>query len=309
MSHSLVRRPTAIIGAGAVGQALACALASHNVPLTSIISRTEPKAEALARKVGVQHYSATCADVPTATERMLICVPDDEIAAVARAFVPFVKEQPSCIVAHTSGAHPAQVMQPLKEVGAQLLSMHPLQTFTPQTSPQALHGIQITLEGDTKACAYGEALAQHLGARPVRITTEAKPLYHLTAVLASNGLVALLAVAQHIWQEAGLDPSTVFEALQPLVDTTWANVQEQGTAALTGPAARGDTATIETHLHALSHTEQAALHFDVYKALTTVMVRLQQDEVDISRRSATPIETMLQAHDWRQEEQKDAQET
>ena len=305
MSSSLTHCPTAIIGAGAVGQALAHALARQGIPVVAIISRTASRAEGLAHAVNARQFGSDSAALPPSVERVLICVPDDAIATVACVLVPWIKEcGHDIIVAHTSGAHAAQVMHPVQEAGAQILSMHPLQTFTRSTSPTAFEGIQLTLEGDSKACAYGEALARCIGARPARIATEAKPLYHLTAVLASNGLVALLAVARHIWQEAGLDPDTVFRALQPLVETTWQNVQDHGTEALTGPAARGDAATIKTHLEALSQTEQSQLHFDVYKALTTVMVRLQQDLATSS--DATPqIETMLQTYALKRCEQKE----
>ena len=75
--------------------------------------------------------------------------------------------------------------------------------------------------------------------------------YHAAAVIASNHLVALLGQAERVaaWPAC---PSTAY---LDLVRATVDNVAELGpAAALTGPAARGDDATIERHLDALPET-------------------------------------------------------
>ena len=297
-----VCEPTAIVGAGAVGQAFACALASHNVPLTAIVSRTQADAEVLADRAQASRASTDVADLPAHTTRVVFCVPDGQLSDVAHTVAETPHRTASWIAIHVSGAHPANVLAPLRECGAALLSAHPLQTFTAATPPSAFEGIRMTIEGDAKALPYGEALAQQLGAAPQRLATNAKPLYHLSAVLASNGLVALLVLAQRIWAAADLDPNDAFAALAPLVDTTWANVQRDGAAALTGPAARGDNATIATHLRALQQTDAQDANDTLaeggpaealYALLTETMLRIQRDQKALSESDIERVRAAL----------------
>lgn len=303
---TLVRKPTAIVGAGAVGTAFARALAAHHVPLTTIVSRTPADAETLADRVQAPRASTNVADIPARTTRVLFCVPDDVLSGIAHELSQTPHRTDPWVALHPSGAHPAQVLAPLRTCGATLLSAHPLQTVPPGTPPSAFQGIRMTIEGDAEALAYGEAFARLLGATPQRLASNAKPLYHLTAVLASNGLVALLAMAQHAWQAAGLDPDDAFAALAPLIETTWANVQRNGSRALTGPAARGDDATIATHLRALrdacaSESSSSLLHESsaetLYTALTETMLRIQQSHGHLSDEDADRVRARLRFPD------------
>lgn len=297
-----VCEPTAIVGAGAVGQAFACALADRNAPLTAIVSRTQADAEALAGRVQASQASSDIADLPPYTTRVVFCVPDSQLADVAHTLAEAPHRTAPWIAVHVSGAHPAHVLAPLRECGAALLSAHPLQTFTPDTPPSAFEGIRMTIEGDAEALSYGEALAQQLGAAPQRLATTAKPLYHLSAVLASNGLVALLVLAQRIWAAADLNPDDAFAALAPLVDTTWANVRHEGAAALTGPAARGDDTTIAAHLRALRQTDAHDVNDllaeggpaeTLYAILTEIMLHIQRDQEALSKADIERVQTAL----------------
>lgn len=297
--------PTAVVGAGAVGTALAVALARHDVPIAAVISRNQADAEALAERVQAARATTAFAHLPARTARVLFCVPDDALSRAAQDLADRPHRTAPWIAMHPSGAHPARVLAPLRACGAALLSAHPLQTIPPGTTPDAFAGVQMTLEGDPEALPYGHALAQLLGATPRRLASDAKPLYHLAAVLASNGLVALLATAQHVWEAAGLPAEEALQALAPLIDTTWRNVQREGAAALTGPAARGDDATIAAHLQALhqaaaSDTAPALLRNApadaLYAALTRAMLRIQQDRGLLSEADAARVRRRLPPH-------------
>ncbi|HEY8141459.1 MAG TPA: DUF2520 domain-containing protein, partial [Kofleriaceae bacterium] len=77
--------------------------------------------------------------------------------------------------------------------------------------------------------------------------------YHAAAAIASNYLVVLLAAASELLTEVGIAPEQASEALSALAEGTLANLRERGPdAALTGPIRRGDRATVERHLAALS---------------------------------------------------------
>jgi predicted short-subunit dehydrogenase-like oxidoreductase (DUF2520 family) len=266
--------PVAIVGAGAVGTALARGLVASGHRIEAVLSRTAASAQALADQVSAPVADSSWAALPTSVRLVWICVPDDAIASVASALAAVDHPWPTTIVAHTSGAKTAAALAPLGEQGAATMSFHPLQTFTDDTAPGAFEDIVVGLEGDDRAVAAGKTLARTLGARPVRLTPDEKARYHCAAALASNGLVALLAVVEEVLTASGTEPpSSAAKLVGPLIEQTWANL-EQGTqeGALTGPVARGDEDTVRAHLDALA--DETPHLVPLYGALSTEMVRV-----------------------------------
>jgi len=169
----------------------------------------------------------------------LLCVPDRAIAEVARRIPagPWV--------AHVSGATPLAALAP----HALRFSVHPLQTLTLGRGPEQLDGAWAAVTGETpEALARANALAATLGLRPFALADDRRALYHAGAAMASNFLVTLHRGAAQLLRDAGAPP----EALVPLMERTIANDFE-----LTGPIARGDTATVECHVAAIRREEPA----------------------------------------------------
>jgi predicted short-subunit dehydrogenase-like oxidoreductase (DUF2520 family) len=80
---------------------------------------------------------------------------------------------------------------------------------------------------------------------PFEIDDEGRAAYHAAASVASNFLVTLQAAAETIAGGAGLEREQARALLAPLVRQTVENIAELGPeAALTGPVARGDEATV-----------------------------------------------------------------
>jgi predicted short-subunit dehydrogenase-like oxidoreductase (DUF2520 family) len=164
---------------------------------------------------------------------VVICVPDDAIAAVA-AEIPV-----GPWVAHVSGATSLAALEPHRR----RLALHPLQTFTRARGPEQLDGAWGAITAGTdEARAVGYWLAETLGLRPFELEDEARPLYHAGAAIASNYLVTLHAVASDLFRAAGAPP----EALVPLMKRTIENGFK-----LTGPLERGDWETVEAHRRAI----------------------------------------------------------
>jgi len=164
---------------------------------------------------------------------VLLCVPDDSIAAVAAA----VAEGPW--VAHVSGATPLSALDPHRR----RFSMHPVQTFTRARGPEQLDGAWAAVTAESEeARSAGFWLAETLGLKPFELADDARPLYHAGAAIASNYLVTLHAVASELFRAAGAPP----EALVPLMRRTIENGFE-----LTGPIERGDWETVEAHRRAI----------------------------------------------------------
>lgn len=276
--------PVAIVGAGAVGTTLALGLQACGYPVEAVLSRSVHAARALGQRVGASVARSDWAALPSAVRFVGICVPDDAIASVAEALAALGHSWEDTIVAHTSGAKTAAALAPLARQGGATMSFHPMQTFAPDTPPEAFEDIVVGLEGDERALAVGETLAQALGARPIRLTPEEKVRYHCAAALASNGLVALMGVVEEVFggsqaQMEGLASS--LDLVGPLVEQTWENLSE-GTPedALTGPVQRGDDDTLRAHLDAL-RAETPHL-VSLYVALSTEMVRIAVRGGDLS---------------------------
>jgi predicted short-subunit dehydrogenase-like oxidoreductase (DUF2520 family) len=168
---------------------------------------------------------------PTGVEVVLLCVPDDEIAAAAR-LVP-----PGPLVGHCSGATSLDVLAP-----HECFSLHPLMTATGGDDPLRLRGAGAAIAGSTaRALAAAGALARRVGLEPVEIADEDRVAYHAAASMASNFLVTLEGAAEELLATAGAGR----ELLVPLVRATVENWARLGPArALTGPVSRGDEGTV-----------------------------------------------------------------
>ena len=81
---------------------------------------------------------------------------------------------------------------------------------------------------------------------------DGRAVYHAAAVVASNHLVALCAQVERLAAAVDVPPSVYWELLARSFD----NVRAVGaTTALTGPAARGDHATLAAHVEAMDEAE------------------------------------------------------
>jgi predicted short-subunit dehydrogenase-like oxidoreductase (DUF2520 family) len=175
-------------------------------------------------------------------ELRLLCVPDREIAPVAAAI------EPGPWVAHVSGGTPLAALDP----HTRRFSVHPLQTLTLLRGPEQLDGAfaAVTAEND-EAAARALWLAETLGLHPFALADDRRAVYHAGASIASNFLVTLYRAAAGLFVEAGAPP----EALVPLMRRTIENGFE-----LTGPIARGDLETVESHRAALRGSDFEQLY-------------------------------------------------
>ena len=146
-------------------------------------------------------------------------------------------------VGHVSGATP---LTALDATGAEGFGLHPLQTFTGGEGLDAFDAVGCAVAGTTpEALAIARGLAERLGMTPIEISDAERAAYHAAASVASNFLVTLQATAEELAAGAGIEPADARALLGPLVRSTVENWIELGpAAALTGPVARGDDATV-----------------------------------------------------------------
>jgi len=132
-----------------------------------------------------------------------------------------------------------------------IASTHPMKSFASIDS--ALKTLDGTIFGITFSDPVSETasrkLVSFLGGIPIVIDDEKKALYHASACIASNYLVALIDLAVRIMGLTGAGEKEALDGLYGLIEGTVKNIKSMGTKkALTGPIARGDINTIKEHV-------------------------------------------------------------
>jgi predicted short-subunit dehydrogenase-like oxidoreductase (DUF2520 family) len=269
-----------------VGTALGVLAARAGRTVAAVGGRDAARTAQAAGAIGHGAKACTPTQAAGAGRLVLLTVSDDAVASVCEELAESFA--PDAVVAHCSGALGSDVLVSARRRGCAVGSMHPLQTFpTVAAAIAALRGAYCFIEGDPPAVAALECLAKDIGAQAVPIASAAKPLYHAAAVVACNYLTALLDAAGALCARAGIKPPTARAALAPLVRATLENVLAAGPeAALTGPIARGDVATVRRHLEALAGGE-AELE-ELYRAMGrwTVALARRKGTIDAAQAQA-----------------------
>jgi predicted short-subunit dehydrogenase-like oxidoreductase (DUF2520 family) len=212
-----------IVGAGRAGTSFSTALAAsgHDVQL-------------------VHHDELHLISAP---DVILLTVPDDFIDVIALQ-IPHNENQ---IVAHVAGSRTLNVLGEHPRVA----SIHPLMALpSGDLGAARLYGATYCVAGDEGI----REIATALNGRIITLSDEQRTLYHATAVVAANHLVALMGHVKELAEAAGLS----LEDFLPLAEQSLRDVKEVGPQdALTGPASRGDMATIDAHLAALPEAERS----------------------------------------------------
>jgi predicted short-subunit dehydrogenase-like oxidoreductase (DUF2520 family) len=243
-----------IVGAGRLGRTLGRLWQRIGVvTLQDVLNRSPASSSDAAAFIGGGHAIADFAHLQAA-DLWLIAVPDDQIAGCCDRLAQSGKLTADSIVFHCSGALTSAVLKSAQDTGAAIASIHPIRSFAePATLAENFNGTWCGVEGDAHALAMLTPLFTAIGAQFVAIDPAHKTLYHAAAVFACNYLVTLQDIAQAAYAQAGIAPELGAKLLEPLVRETVDNVFRVGpAAALTGPIARGDTATVERQQNAIT---------------------------------------------------------
>jgi len=243
-----------LIGPGRVGSSLAAWLAAAGARRISVLGR---QLEPAGLATGGQ-------------DLLMIAVPDAALPALAEALAARPQAR---VVLHTAGGLDAEVLAPLRApIGSAVGTFHPLKAFPrPLPDPEEARRVFFALGGDPEAIALGERLATALGAEAGEVPAAARPLYHFAASVAAGGVTTLLAAAAEIADRLGL-PSAVARGYLELARGAIAQAAAVGdaAAALTGPTARGDVATVEKHLTELARLAPEKLQLALELARETL---------------------------------------
>ena len=274
----------AIVGCGKVGTALAIFLTRAGYRPAGFASKSLSSAKHAADIVFFDHFSDVPWDITRHADVVFITTPDSAIKDTCDTISRHNGFADNAVVMHCSGALASSVLSSAKTCGAWIGSMHPLQSFaTVDHKTNPFQGIIVSLEGEAPAVSIAKTIAADLGGRVVTLLTEAKTLYHASAVVASNYLVTLLDLAVRLIEEAGVNRQDAFNLLKPLIEGTLSNIGKVGVQkALTGPIARGDIKTVEKHIEEIGFKRPELLALYKMLAFYTIDIAAAGDSISES---------------------------
>jgi len=268
-----------VIGPGRLGSTLLAGLLEAGLTIAAVGVHADDDAD-----LGMIPKHVRVTDAALEADAWWLTVPDDEIHSVAArlaASLPATRRGGRTPLAvHSSGLGSIHLLRPLFEQGVRVLCLHPLQTFTGEPRAELLRDVPCAVTAhEERDLQLGEELARRLGMRPFRLADDKKALYHLSAVIGCNLLIALESEAKRLMDAATGDEDGLGH-LTPLLSTAMKNLLSSGDPghALTGPVARGDVGTVRAHLRLLDRESPRLAR--TYRALSLEALTLAAPRLD-----------------------------
>ncbi len=263
------------IGAGKVG----CSLGRYFAQKHTIIgyaSKHIASAEEAALLTGSDAFSSA-SELLAKCEAVFITTPDRQIVPTWESLKASNKENALSgkILCHCSGALPSTALRGCEEEGAFAYSVHPLFAISSKTTNvKELSRAFFAIEGSSEKLDEVVSFIEEMGNPYQVIDTNEKARYHAAAAMASNHVVALYRLSCDELVKCGFSPENAEKALAPLFLGNAQHVAKDGTvASLTGPAERGDFATIEKHLACLDGSTR-----EVYRILNETLLQIAEEK-------------------------------
>ncbi len=265
-----------LVGAGKLAWQLGHGLMASGIEIRQVCSRSESPARDLAQRLGAT-YCAKPELLAGGVGAIILAVPDQAIEALARQLYRLPQFSGQRFI-HTSGATGLGILQRyFPRAGV----LYPLQTFSGK-EPVDFRSIPIIVQGSDEATGtYLELLGKRLSSRCIRLDESQRLALHLSAVLVNNFVNALAEAASGILSARQIP----FSLLEPLLDATIEKIR-QGARPVdiqTGPAARGDTSTMDRHLAYLLDQHP---HLEPTYRVLSELIRRQQGLVPSENRTA-----------------------
>ncbi|HEY5532336.1 MAG TPA: DUF2520 domain-containing protein [Candidatus Anoxymicrobiaceae bacterium] len=287
-------RKVAIIGSGRVGTAMALLLSERGYDVVCV---ADPEQQVRTRAAGLSGAEPVADDVEAArlADIIIITTPDSAIASTCRSIVDSGVEVRGKKFVHMSGALSLTALEPARHAGAQVLSIHPLQTFADmEGAVKALPGSTFGVTCEPSLEGWASVFVSDLEGTMQLIRDEDKVLYHAAAVMASNFLAMMEYAALTIARGLGFSDDAFAEAFAPLYRASVENVARLGPVeALTGPLVRGDAGTIEKHLTALAEFDPGLA--TLYSRVCLWGLNLVEERGNLDRESIDQMRALLES--------------
>lgn len=247
-----------IIGTGNVAYHLTKALIQNKIPVKQIFGRNEKALEMFSQEF----------QIPSSHERLesaalyIIAVSDASVEEVSRYIT-----QEDCLVAHTSGSLPKEVLQG----SYRKASFYPLQTFS-KTKDLDYSQIPFFIETESETdFNLLEKLGRSISEKVMAANYEKRKYIHLTAVFSCNFVNHLFSIAKEISDSQQIP----FDFFLPLIDETVEKIHHlHPKEAQTGPAVRNDKRVLSLHEVLLADSEYLKL-YQMLNASIQKMYRLE----------------------------------
>ncbi len=280
-------RGVTIIGPGRLGQAMGKALRGASVPVDAIAGRNLRRARRAAGFIGGGHAVRLSDSEIGSGAVIVLTVSDSVVRTVARALARQREDWSGRVVLHTCGSLGLAVLEPFRQRGAAVGSLHPFQTIpSPSAGARSLRGCYWSVDGDRKARALAEDWVKRLGGKSFRIPADRKALYHLSAFLVCPTTVTLMDQSERLLRRAGVPARMIRPMLSQFVTETARNFADWGgKKALTGPVPRGDWETLERHVAMLRRYSPELI--PVHRELVRLMLRLAGNRTNLRGKRAS----------------------
>jgi predicted short-subunit dehydrogenase-like oxidoreductase (DUF2520 family) len=285
-----------VIGAGKLGRTLARLFSDAGlVTIGAIYNRNSEHSHSAQAFIGAGRVITNLGQLSNAPAQFwMVATPDDAIGDCAKqlAALAGISWQKTTVF-HSSGLKTSAELSALQKLGSSIASAHPAHSFaSPERSLTSFVSTVCTLEGDEQAINTLDSLFSAIGGQTTTIEPEAKPLYHAATVMASNYLIALLGASEALLEKAGIEESLASAILSPLMRQSLENgLTERAINALTGPIARGDIKTLQTHLNAIE--QQAPDLRSIYTALGAQALKLVLQKNTLHEKELAAMEKLL----------------
>ena len=254
----------ALAGPGKVGASLTAWMTEAGASLSAVAGR--PGSENAERLAAC--YDAPVrplAEVGEGASLVLVAVADPALDRVAGEISEGALPE---IALHTSGSRSGHALEPLADRGVSVGSLHPLRAFPEaQVAPGDGAGTVFGIDGlgtadlvaeegasshEPPALGLARRIAESVGGQAVEVPAESRLLYHFGATLAAGGVVTVMAVASALASDLGLPEGVRAGYLELAKGALEALGDGEPAAGVTGPAARGDQATVLAQLGAFA---------------------------------------------------------
>lgn len=261
------------IGASKLGVSLGKYFIENNIKVSGYYNRNHEMAKEAAIFTGTTFFEKI-EDVVENSSVIFISTTDSAILEIWDMLKQY--NITGKIICHGSGSISSEIFSNINEFGAYGYSIHPMLAISSKyDSYKLLKNAFITIEGDRKYKYSLYNLFKNIGNEVAFISSKDKVKYHLSAVMASNLIVAQINKSVQLLSECGFNEEKALKALMPLIENNIRNISEKGVEqSLTGPIERGDLSTIKKHVDCFEDEND----LELYRLLSLGALEIAQEK-------------------------------
>lgn len=249
----------AIIGSGNTAYTLCKLLKSKGIEPYCMLVRDPAKAKKVNEELGVEAVSDY--EKVLKSDLAIIAVNDDAISEVATHLLEY-----KGLAVHTSGTKSAELLNRTMRFGV----FYPLQTMSKNRDIEFDEIPLLIYANSPDDVEMLSRFASHFSKKVVFCDDEQRKAIHLAAVYVSNFTNVMLGIGDKLLKDNGLKLDIMRPLIEEMIKKSFETSPKD---ALTGPARRGDFATIAEHEKMLADNPD---ELAIYMILTDYIIENYQ---------------------------------